>query len=99
MRAIRRDDDGERITAPLSAAQGAKTNRTASMGKQYIDYEVYLVNVDPEKCDGCEKCIIYCPVDVFDFSIKAYPTRPQNCLGCRTCEAVCNSKAVIITEI
>jgi NAD-dependent dihydropyrimidine dehydrogenase PreA subunit len=38
-------------------------------------------------------------VDVFDFNIKAYPTRPQNCLGCRTCEAVCKSKAVIITEI
>ncbi len=29
------------------------------MGKQYIDYEIYLVNVDPDKCDGCEKCIIY----------------------------------------
>jgi len=66
------------------------------MGKQYIDYEVYLVNVDAEKCDGCEKCIIYCPVDVFDFSVKAYPNRPQNCLGCRTCEAVCKSKAVIL---
>jgi NAD-dependent dihydropyrimidine dehydrogenase PreA subunit len=69
------------------------------MGKQYVDYEVYLVYVDPDKCDGCEKCIIYCPVNVFDFSIKAYPNRPQNCLGCRTCEAVCKSKAVIITEI
>ena len=69
------------------------------MGKQYIDYEVYIVNVDPEKCDGYEKCIIYCPVDVFDFSIKATPARPQNCLGCRTCEAVCKSKAIIITEI
>jgi ferredoxin len=35
------------------------------MGKQFVDYEVYLVYVDPDKCDGCEKCIIYCPVDVF----------------------------------
>ena len=78
---------------------GPKQTRTASMGKQYIDYEIYLVNVDPDKCDGCEKCFIYCPVDVFDFSVKAYPNRPQNCLGCRTCEAVCKSKAVIITEI
>lgn len=69
------------------------------MGKQFVEHEVYLVYVDAEKCDGCELCLIYCPVNVFDFSIKAYPNRPQNCLGCRTCEAVCKSKAVIITEI
>jgi NAD-dependent dihydropyrimidine dehydrogenase PreA subunit len=69
------------------------------MAKQYIGIEIYLVHVDADKCDGCEKCIIYCPVNVFDFSIKAYPNRPQNCLGCRTCEAVCISKAIIVTEI
>jgi NAD-dependent dihydropyrimidine dehydrogenase PreA subunit len=68
-------------------------------GKQSRVFEVYLVHVDPDKCDGCEECIYYCPVEVFDFSIKATPVRPQNCLGCRTCEAVCKSKAVIITEI
>lgn len=69
------------------------------MAKQYIDFEVYLVYVDPDKCDGCEECIKYCPADVFDFAVKALPARPRNCLGCRTCEAVCKSKAVIITEI
>ncbi len=69
------------------------------MPKQFRDFEVYLVHVDPDLCDGCEDCIKLCPAEVFDFSVKAYPTRPQNCLGCRTCEAVCKSKAVIITEI
>jgi len=70
------------------------------MPKELIDFEVYLVYVDPEKCDGCEECIKYCSVDVFDFFVnKAVPARPRNCLGCRTCEAVCKSKAVIITEI
>ena len=94
--------NGERITDNGSterSSMGPNQTGTASMGKQYIDYEIYLVNIDPDKCDGCEKCFIYCPVDVFDFSIKATAARPQNCLGCRTCEAVCNSKAVIITEI
>jgi NAD-dependent dihydropyrimidine dehydrogenase PreA subunit len=69
------------------------------MPKVLRDYEIYLVYVDLDKCDGCEDCVIYCPVEVFDMTHKAYPTRPQNCLGCRTCEAVCKSKAVIITEI
>ena len=70
------------------------------MAKELINFEIYLVYVDPDKCDGCEECIKYCTVDVFDFSVKkAIPARPRNCLGCRTCEAVCKSKAVIITEI
>ena len=69
------------------------------MGKELRDYEVYLVHVDPNRCDGCRDCIALCPTEVFDFSIKAYPVRPQNCLGCRTCEAICKSKAVVITEI
>ncbi len=69
------------------------------MPKVLRDFEVYLVHVDLDRCDGCEECVKFCPVDVFDMSHKAYPTRPQHCMGCRTCEAVCKSDAVIITEI
>jgi NAD-dependent dihydropyrimidine dehydrogenase PreA subunit len=69
------------------------------MPKELRNFEVYLVYIDPDKCDGCEDCAKLCPVEVFDMSHKAYPTRPQHCMGCRTCEAVCKSKAVIITEI
>jgi NAD-dependent dihydropyrimidine dehydrogenase PreA subunit len=69
------------------------------MPKVMRNYEVYLVYVDPDRCDGCEDCIIYCPTVVFDMTHKAYPARPQNCLGCQTCEAVCKSKAIIVTEI
>jgi NAD-dependent dihydropyrimidine dehydrogenase PreA subunit len=69
------------------------------MAKIFRDFEVYLVYVEADKCDGCEECVKFCPVDVFDMTHKAIPARPNNCLGCRTCEAVCKSKAVIITEI
>lgn len=69
------------------------------MPKQLRDFEIYLVYVDADRCDGCEECIRICPCDVFDFAVKATPVRPQNCLGCRTCEAICKSEAVIITEI
>jgi NAD-dependent dihydropyrimidine dehydrogenase PreA subunit len=73
--------------------------QTEIMGKRYKNFEVYLVHIDPDKCDGCEECVRFCPVDVFDMAHKATVARPQNCLGCRTCAAVCKSKAIIITEI
>ena len=69
------------------------------MAKIKKDIEVYLVYVDPDKCDGCEECARYCPVDVFAVFQNANVVLPQNCLGCRTCEAVCKTRAVIITEI
>ncbi len=68
------------------------------MAKRKV-WEVYLIHVDQDRCDGCEECIKFCPVEVFDFSTKAIPARPQNCLGCGTCVAVCKSKAIILTEI
>lgn len=69
------------------------------MPKHHRDYEMYLVHVDQERCDGCQDCQHYCPVNVFDVFHKAQPVRPQNCLGCGTCVAVCKSKAVVLTEI
>jgi len=68
------------------------------MAKRNV-FEVYLVYVDPDRCDGCEECIKFCPADVFDMFHKAIPARPRHCLGCRTCEGVCKSKAIVITEI
>ena len=67
--------------------------------KSKVGIEVYLVYLDPDLCDGCEACWIYCPVDVFDHFHKASVERPQNCMGCRTCEALCKSNAIVITEI
>ncbi len=69
------------------------------MAKKYRTFEVYMVYVEEDKCDGCKECDYYCPVNVFDVFHKATPVRPENCMGCRTCEAVCKSKAIVITEI
>mgnify|MGYP001039901963 CR=1 FL=1 len=70
------------------------------MGKKYKTFEVYLIHLDPRKCTGCQECVHFCPVDVFDMvGRKALVGRPQNCLGCGTCVAVCRSEAIILTEI
>lgn len=69
------------------------------MAKEKIDFEIYLIHVDKDKCDGCGECVLYCPCSVFEISHKAFPVRPRSCLGCRTCLAVCKPNAIIITEI
>jgi NAD-dependent dihydropyrimidine dehydrogenase PreA subunit len=43
------------------------------MPKVLRDYEVYLVYVDPDRCDSCEQCLIMCPTDVFEMPHKAIP--------------------------
>ena len=63
------------------------------------DFEVYLIYIDGQKCSGCGQCKMICPVDVFEIQKKAYPQRPENCLGCQACIAICNTKAIIFTEI
>jgi len=68
------------------------------MAKQNRTFEVYMVYVDEERCDGCDECRRYCPCDVFDVFQKAVVARERSCLGCRTCEAVCKSKAIVVTE-
>jgi len=69
------------------------------MPKVLKDFEVYLIHVDADACDGCGDCVTYCPVDVFVVHHKAEVVRPQNCLGCSTCTAVCKPRAVVVTEI
>lgn len=69
------------------------------MGKEYKDFEVYLVHVDPEKCNGCGECVAICQGGVFEMSNQAYPVRPENCLGCQACVAICKTEAIILTEI
>ena len=71
------------------------------------DDKVYLygtkVTVDWNKCIGCGKCKINCPLDIYDLvtdsdsnCTKAVPTRELDCIQCRICEKACEKKAIYI---
>jgi NAD-dependent dihydropyrimidine dehydrogenase PreA subunit len=65
-----------------------------------VEFEVYLIGVDEEACEGCGECLNICPVDVFEMKEgHPVPSRPENCLYCRGCVEICPVSAITITEI
>jgi NAD-dependent dihydropyrimidine dehydrogenase PreA subunit len=60
---------------------------------------MYKVEVDKEKCTGCEDCISICPVDVFEMeNEKSVPVNEEECIGCESCVEACEQEAITITE-
>jgi len=60
---------------------------------------MYLVEVDPEKCTGCEQCVDTCPSEVFEIQDgKSSPVNMEDCVGCESCVEVCEAEAIKVTE-
>jgi len=60
----------------------------------------FVVNVDGEKCEGCEECVDVCPVEVFEMvDDKSSPVNADECLGCESCVEVCEPGAITVEEI
>jgi NAD-dependent dihydropyrimidine dehydrogenase PreA subunit len=61
---------------------------------------MYKVEVEKEKCIGCEECVNVCPVDVFEMQDeKSVPVNADECIGCESCVEVCEQEAITVTEV
>lgn len=61
---------------------------------------MYLVNVDAEKCDGCEECVNICPSEVFKIADgKSAPHQASECAYCLSCVEACPNGSITVTEM
>ena len=59
-----------------------------------------MVEVDKDKCTGCEECINICPQEVVDLvDGKSEPTRADECVDCQSCVEACPESAITVNEI
>ncbi len=64
----------------------------------------YSVQLDKNKCNGCDACINLCPGEALLFSSgnkdasAVYRLNPANCNGCGICEDVCETNAISISR-
>lgn len=60
----------------------------------------YEVNIDRDKCIGCEACVEVCPVDVYEMKDgKSFPVSTEKCIGCESCVEVCDQEAITVSEV
>ncbi len=60
------------------------------------------VNIEPERCKGCELCVQACPQGIIAMSEKintkgyfyARVVEPTRCIGCRLCAITCPDVAI-----
>jgi ferredoxin len=61
---------------------------------------MYMVNVDPDKCTGCEECVNICPNEIFKMDEgRSDPYQSAECVFCESCLGVCPRETITIIEI
>ena len=59
----------------------------------------FKVELDKEKCTGCEECLEACTADVFEMrNGKSVAVSAINCVGCLSCLEVCEHEAIAVEE-
>ncbi|MCF8056353.1 MAG: 4Fe-4S binding protein [Desulfocapsa sp.] len=60
---------------------------------------MWKIDVDKEKCTGCNECVEGCPGEVYELIDNvATAVNIDECHGCHTCEELCEPDAITVEE-
>lgn len=66
------------------------------------------VEINRERCKGCNLCVVACPTEVLALQSKevndkgyhfAYSLNPDNCIGCASCALVCPDACIEVYRV
>lgn len=65
------------------------------------------IEIDIDRCKGCELCVHACPADVIAMSEKVnnkgyiypYAKNPDNCIGCANCGIMCPDGCIKVYKV
>ncbi|MDE5900199.1 MAG: 4Fe-4S binding protein [Muribaculaceae bacterium] len=66
------------------------------------------VEIDSNRCKGCDLCVAACPTSVLSLQPKevndrgyhfAYTVNPDACIGCGSCAAVCPDACIEVYRL
>ena len=59
----------------------------------------FNVELDKEKCSGCEECLDACTAAIFEMrNGKSVPVNAKDCVGCFSCVEICEQEAITVEE-
>ncbi len=66
------------------------------------------VDIDRERCKGCDLCVVACPCNVLKLQTKdvndrgyhyAQDIAPEACIGCAACATVCPDGCITVYRV